>query len=141
MRILSTLTAALGLAGPASRVAPLRPTSAHPNAASMQSGSSDGALPRTSQSSSVPGSGYPFSSASSLAYRHNNPTGRGPRLRKEDPTGPHENVVIEQHDPSMDFVRFNAANQILQGVQSFNWAPLVQEQNQGADANLQINRN
>ena len=40
----------------------------------------------------------------------------------------------------MDFARFNAATQMLQAVESISWAPLVQEQNQGADANLQINR-
>lgn len=143
MRVGPTITAALGLAGFASKGAPIRPTSTHPSirsdSASVQSGASDRAPPHASQSSSVPGSGYPFSSASSLAFRRN-----PARLHKETPvkapTADSDNVVIKQHDPGMDFAKFNAMNQMFQVVQGSNWSALVQEQNQGADANLQINR-
>jgi hypothetical protein len=54
--------------------------------------------------------------------------------------GPDKDVVIEQHDPGMDFARFNAMNQTLQAVGGINWSSLVEEVIQGSDANLQINR-
>ena len=65
---------------------------------------------------------------------------KAPTADSDDDVDSDPDVVIEPHDPGMAFAQFNAMNQMLQVVQGINWSPLVQEQNQGADANLQINR-
>lgn len=132
MRIAPLLTGLLGLQSAHSRPAPRTGTT---NSTSIPTPST----PASTEPTPMPGRPQTHSTASYFNARNRHGP-QGEHLRKPDPTGPDKDVVVETSNLNDENQKFMVWLQVSQAAGQVNWSPLVQEQNQGSDANLQIGR-